>query len=101
MPSRTRPIEKFAQVVAKCSAVASTLGFPPQNSYSLTNISQASVYGKCIVADYNSVHKDKCLTEFLRLKDCYMVREVGYVVSLLYSLRRRLLRRGDEEQIIR
>jgi hypothetical protein len=35
---------------------------------------QASVYGKCIVADYNSVHKDKCLTEFLRLKDCYMVR---------------------------
>ncbi len=35
---------------------------------------QASIYGKCIVADYNSVHKDKCLTEFLRLKDCYMVR---------------------------
>ena len=34
---------------------------------------QASVYGKCIVADYNSVHKDKCLTEFLRLKNCYLV----------------------------
>ena len=35
---------------------------------------QAAVYGKCIVADYNSVHKDKCLAEFLRLKDCYLVR---------------------------
>jgi hypothetical protein len=36
-------------------------------------MTQASVYGKCIVADYNSVHKDKCLTEFLRLKECYVV----------------------------
>ncbi|KAH7346665.1 hypothetical protein BKA65DRAFT_456394 [Rhexocercosporidium sp. MPI-PUGE-AT-0058] len=53
MPPRARPIEKFAQAVGKCSA-------------------EASVYGKCIVADYNSVHKDKCLTEFLRLKDCYI-----------------------------
>jgi len=24
------------------------------------------------VADYNHVHKDKCLTEFLKLKDCYV-----------------------------
>lgn len=31
------------------------------------------MYGKCVVADYNSVHKDKCLTEFLRLKECYTV----------------------------
>ena len=31
------------------------------------------MYGKCIVADYNHVHKDKCLTEFMRLKECYMV----------------------------
>jgi len=53
MPARTRPIEKFAQAIAKCSA-------------------EVSVYGKCIVADYNSVHKDKCLAEFLRLKDCYV-----------------------------
>ncbi|MCJ1453274.1 hypothetical protein MMC28_003620 [Mycoblastus sanguinarius] len=52
MPGRTRPIEKFAQAVAKCSAEAST-------------------YGKCIAADYNAVYKDKCLTEFLKLKDCY------------------------------
>lgn len=34
---------------------------------------QASVYGKCVVADYNSVHKDKCAKEFLKLKDCYLV----------------------------
>ena len=26
------------------------------------------------MADYNAVHKDKCLTEFMRLKDCYLVR---------------------------
>lgn len=25
------------------------------------------------MVDYNAVHKDKCLTEFLRLKDCYLV----------------------------
>lgn len=31
------------------------------------------MYGKCIVADYNSVHKDKCAKEFLKLKDCYLV----------------------------
>jgi len=53
MPSRTRPIDKFAQAVAKCSA-------------------EASAYGKCIVADYNAVHKDKCLAEFQVLKDCYL-----------------------------
>ena len=34
---------------------------------------QAAVYGKCIVADYNSVHKDKCANEFMKLKDCYLV----------------------------
>jgi len=31
------------------------------------------VYGKCIAADYNGVYKDKCLTEFMKLKDCYTV----------------------------
>lgn len=34
---------------------------------------QAALYGKCIVADYNSVHKDKCMNEFMKLKDCYLV----------------------------
>lgn len=36
---------------------------------------QAAVYGKCIVADYNFVFKDKCAQEFMRLKDCYLVRD--------------------------
>lgn len=54
MPPRTRPIEKFASCVAQCSA-------------------EASVYGKCIVADFNGVHKDKCLKEFMLLKECYIV----------------------------
>jgi hypothetical protein len=25
------------------------------------------------MVDYNHVYKDKCLTEFLRLKECYLV----------------------------
>jgi hypothetical protein len=31
------------------------------------------MYGKCIFADYNNVHKNQCATEFMRLKDCYLV----------------------------
>lgn len=53
MPARTRPIQKFAAAVSQCST-------------------EAAVYGQCIVADYNSVHKDKCKNEFMRLKDCYL-----------------------------
>ncbi|CAI6333036.1 unnamed protein product [Periconia digitata] len=53
MPGRTRPIDKFATAVAKCSA-------------------ETSAYGKCILVDYNNVSKDKCVTEFMRLKDCYL-----------------------------
>ncbi|KAF2403977.1 hypothetical protein EJ06DRAFT_489017 [Trichodelitschia bisporula] len=53
MPPRTRPIEKFAAAVGKCSL-------------------ESSAYGKCIFADYQNVRKDKCLTEFLRFKECYM-----------------------------
>ncbi|PGH06710.1 hypothetical protein AJ80_08127 [Polytolypa hystricis UAMH7299] len=53
MPSRTRPIEKFAQATAKCST-------------------EAAAYGKCVFADYNGVHKDMCAKEFMRLKDCYL-----------------------------
>jgi hypothetical protein len=70
MPPRTRPIEKMAQAVAKCSTEVTNI---PILSSMNANLFQASVYGKCIVADYNSVHKDKCLTEFLKLKDCYVV----------------------------
>lgn len=39
----------------------------------LTN--QAAVYGRCIVVDYNAVHKDKCAAEFMKLKDCYLVSQ--------------------------
>ncbi|KAH7036345.1 hypothetical protein B0J12DRAFT_678959 [Macrophomina phaseolina] len=53
MPGRTRPIEKFASAAAKCSV-------------------ESAAYGKCILADYNNVHKDMCLKDFLRLKDCYL-----------------------------
>ncbi|TLS23500.1 uncharacterized protein PpBr36_06353 [Pyricularia pennisetigena] len=53
MQPRTRPIQKFAQTVSQCST-------------------EAAVYGKCIVADYNAVHKDKCKQEFIKLKDCYL-----------------------------
>ncbi|KAH8601375.1 hypothetical protein B0O99DRAFT_563395 [Bisporella sp. PMI_857] len=53
MPGRTRPIEKFGKAVGQCST-------------------ELSVYGQCIMADYNAVYKDKCLTEFLRLKNCYL-----------------------------
>jgi hypothetical protein len=34
---------------------------------------QAAVYGQCIVADYNTVYKEKCAKEFMKLKDCYLV----------------------------
>jgi len=53
MSGRARPIEKFAQAVSKCSV-------------------EAAAYGKCIVADYQSVHQDMCAKEFMRLKDCYL-----------------------------
>ena len=39
-----------------------------------TDMRKASIYGKCIMVDYNAVHKDKCLAEFLQLKNCYLVR---------------------------
>ncbi|KAF2114606.1 hypothetical protein BDV96DRAFT_577103 [Lophiotrema nucula] len=58
MPGRTRPIDKFAAAVGKCSK-------------------EGSVYGKCIMADYNNVYKDKCLTEFMALKNCYLKATKG------------------------
>ncbi|CAM1509250.1 Fc.00g029890.m01.CDS01 [Cosmosporella sp. VM-42] len=55
---KTRPIQKFAKAVSHCSA-------------------EASIYGKCIVADYNAVHKDMCVKEFMKLKDCYLAASKG------------------------
>ncbi|KZF25217.1 hypothetical protein L228DRAFT_244013 [Xylona heveae TC161] len=62
MPFSARPVERFARATAKCGP-------------------EAALYGKCIVADYNHVHKDKCLTQFLRLKDCYLVRWLRWHLS--------------------
>jgi len=55
MNGRARPIEKVAEAVAKCSA-------------------EATAYGKCILADYQSVYQGMCAKEFTQLKDCYLVR---------------------------
>ncbi|OJD16651.1 hypothetical protein AJ78_03203 [Emergomyces pasteurianus Ep9510] len=54
MAGRTRPIEKFAKATAQCSV-------------------QATAYGKCVFADYNTIRKDMCAKEFMKLKDCYLV----------------------------
>ncbi|KAJ5770953.1 uncharacterized protein N7511_003004 [Penicillium nucicola] len=54
MPARIRPVEKIAKATAQCSV-------------------EVAAYGKCVVTDYNSVHKDMCAKEFLRLKNCYLV----------------------------
>ncbi|KAJ5954188.1 hypothetical protein N7501_008467 [Penicillium viridicatum] len=54
MPGRTRPVEKIAKASAQCSV-------------------EVAAYGKCVVTDYNSVHKDMCAKEFMRLKNCYLV----------------------------
>jgi hypothetical protein len=51
---KPRPIQKFAAGVSQCGP-------------------QAAEYGKCVVADYNSVHKDQCAKEFMKLKDCFLV----------------------------
>jgi len=43
------------------------------------------------VADYNNVYKDKCKTEFMKLKDCYLVSFPPSLEkpSLIVRLRRR------------
>jgi NADH dehydrogenase [ubiquinone] 1 alpha subcomplex assembly factor 8 len=61
LSGRQRPIEKFASAAATCSA-------------------EAAAYGKCVVADYTSVHQDMCKVEFLRLKDCYLVRYFHFLL---------------------
>ncbi|KIW53319.1 hypothetical protein PV05_08902 [Exophiala xenobiotica] len=53
MSGRARPIEKLAEAAAKCSV-------------------EATAYGKCILADYQSTYQDMCAKEFMRLKDCYL-----------------------------
>ncbi len=86
--SSIRPIQKFAQAAAKCTAevrIPSHISsYDIISLYSYTNnphnceawadlVKQGAAYGNCIVVDYHNVYKDKCLTEFLRLKECYLV----------------------------
>lgn len=54
------------------------------------------MYGKCIVADYNSVHKDKCSKEFLKFKDCYLVSTSHIVVLGVSDLVLALLTASQE-----
>ncbi|EME83028.1 uncharacterized protein MYCFIDRAFT_36377 [Pseudocercospora fijiensis CIRAD86] len=61
MPGRTRPIEKFAEATAKCSA-------------------EGAVYGKCVAMNYQNVKKDLCAREFMALKDCYIVCQTYRIV---------------------
>lgn len=75
MPGRQRPIEKFAQAAAKCSV--EVLYYAAGNTSLLLTMVKASVYGKCVIADYQSVQKDMCVKEFMRLKECYLVGSIG------------------------
>ncbi|KAJ6256291.1 hypothetical protein Dda_8788 [Drechslerella dactyloides] len=50
-PTKIRPVDRLAQAVAKCPA-------------------ESTAYGKCIVADFHNVHKDKCFAEFQVLQAC-------------------------------
>lgn len=42
----------------------------------IAEVPQSSVFGRCIAQDFNGIYKDKCLTEFLKLKDCYTVCDI-------------------------
>ncbi|KAK4248573.1 hypothetical protein C7999DRAFT_13461 [Corynascus novoguineensis] len=85
MQPKVRPIQRFAQAVSKCSA-------------------EATVYGQCVFADYNSVHKDKCVKEFVKLKDCYLVCfkliKSKASPSVLHLTRPRQRGRGDDHSVI-
>ena len=68
--TRTRPIEKFARAVAQCPKQVRSMR--ALLCCRLTDM-QSAEYGRCIAADFNNVQKDKCIKEFLALKECYMV----------------------------
>lgn len=73
MPGRTRPIEKFAESVAKCSPEVRE--HMARYRELATDKMQGAVYGKCIASNYQNVSKDMCAKEFMALKDCYLVRD--------------------------
>ena len=70
----------------------------PLNAKSTVYIAEAlqgAVFGRCIAADFNGVYKDKCLTEFLKLKDCYTVYYI-FLPSRPTLTRLRLLQNQNE-----
>ena len=79
MSGRVKPIEKFTQAAAKCSVeVRKGQKTKKTGNFRIVVLTrryiQGAAYGKCIVAEYQNVRKDLCKTEFMRLKDCYLVR---------------------------
>ncbi|EPE03751.1 hypothetical protein F503_06457 [Ophiostoma piceae UAMH 11346] len=76
MQPRARPIQRLATAVSQCSAEVCDGRMVWESESSrwakprARADKQAAVYGKCIVVDYNSVHKDKCVAEFMKLKNC-------------------------------
>jgi hypothetical protein len=56
------------------SAVASSTAATPLRRLAIASTTtcakEASVYGKCIVASYTDVHKDKCKAEFEKFGAC-------------------------------
>lgn len=57
------------------------------------------MYGKCVVEDYNSVHKDKCAKEFLKLKDCYLVSRLWcHIPSVLLQLKLTIRQRQQQKE---
>jgi hypothetical protein len=103
MPGRTRPIDKLATAVGKCSKEVHATTCIAQYSISISFtlsiliIFQSSVYGKCIFADYNNVHKNMCATEFMKLKECYLVRLTNTLYFIKSSfVHRRHTSNGNE-----
>ncbi|VVT46264.1 uncharacterized protein SAPINGB_P001127 [Magnusiomyces paraingens] len=49
--SVVRPLKRFSTAVGECAPVG-------------------KVYGDCILANYQTVSKNMCLAEFMKLKEC-------------------------------
>jgi NADH dehydrogenase [ubiquinone] 1 alpha subcomplex assembly factor 8 len=98
MQPKTRPIQRLATAVSRCSVEVSmpkTNPSPPDSiaahgsrrQITLMPTLQAALYGKCVVADYNSVHKDQCAKEFMKLKNCYLVRHPYSSLHIVFIIR--------------
>jgi len=98
MQPKTRPIQRLATAVSRCSVEVGMPGTSPSPADSIaahwrptSNYAnaplQAALYGKCVVADYNSVHKDQCAKEFMKLKNCYLVRHPHSSLYVVFIIR--------------